>query len=281
MSIDLEVFDLDMGDTGAELQPQQNQVVGHSTVRLNRGLFSKFLNTINIISPYCNDADILNGKIRQRTNTRDMIFEIDMTQLIGSITIPLNDIRSKNTLLRCFELDDSVTLTDDEIVLSIEPTNYKFQDPISYIQFTKAITQYMDNTYQDDEEFSKVIQFCREDNILLSTTIPKYVCKRIKAVCEGFQNQSIKIEMNNTTGMLVAANTNQVNTSKLFDNIQLLKNFEIPSSIVFNPVPFYLETSSDIDLKFYFRSENVLIGKFSMAYGDVPVCIYILVQITR
>ena len=83
------------------------------TMLIKREDFSKFLNSIELIQDHCNDAEILDGKLRQRSNDKYTVFDFDFSNAVGGLSFMVSGLKNKISLLRSLELDTAL-LSDEE-----------------------------------------------------------------------------------------------------------------------------------------------------------------------
>ena len=249
---------------------------------MKREEFSKFLNSIKMIQDVCTDCDIQKGVIRQRTNDRHSIVQIDLKSLLEEDTsICFSLLKQKIALLKSFELDDSAEVDDAEkdITLELLDKTYKFTDVFSSLTFRVPIRKFLDNSYVTVEELDKMFDL-KEEDMVLSHTITSYMCKRIKAITEGFNSDVVIWNMNGLDASLNTATSNNDNSSQLVRNLSL--NVEMPKSsarmVVF---PLTLELNSDVEVNGYKLGKDRLLCKFDMKYFGIPITIYAQSQLKK
>jgi len=244
------------------------------TITIKRQDFSKFLNTLKLFQDVCTDCDIVDGLVRQKTNDRYCTIEIDLTSVLGESSLTLGLLKTKMLLLKSFELDDSAPESDGEnnIIVEFDKNDYRFIDDFSTLSFRIPIKKFLDNQYILDSDFSKMFTL-KEEDLIFSTEINSYMCKRIKAITEGFDSEFIIWNMDKFEGSLVTETINKENTSNLVKDIEL--NTEMPSvSSKITSLPFKLDINSDIKINAYQVKKNVMICKFEMKYFGIPIIMY-------
>lgn len=257
------------------------------TITITREDFAKLLGSLKLIETSCTDCDIVGGLIRQTTNDRHAIFEIDLSKILkidGSDSEKLADIslsliKQKNQILKTFELDDNVQIDDKNIILNIEDTKYEILDSLSKVTLRKPVKKFLDNTFIEDENFNSIMSNCTEENLMLSCDISPYMTKRIKNICEAFAIDVIQCKLEGRTACLSIISDDKDNTTKVVGNITL--NNEVSSSYFsFISLPFTIELNSSMAFKAYKIGDDVIMCKFSQKYYDVTVDINSKVKIT-
>lgn len=239
---------------------------------LRRGDFTKLLGAIKLIENSCTDCQIVGGFLRQKTNDRHSIVVMDLNTILEQGELTLSGIKQKIQLLRTFELDDNVTVEDENIIIRVTDDSYQFVDPLSKMEFRKTLDQFLDNTFMPVEDFNRVIK-CDEENLLFSVSVNAYMRKRIKNICDGFRNETIKCNISGTSADLSISTTNFEQTSKVVDNIELNQdlgecNFSIPY------FSFAIENNAEITFNVYQVTRDVLMCRFEQKYFGIPVTIY-------
>jgi len=247
------------------------------TVSVQRDDFTKLLGAMKLIENCCTDCDIVDGKIRQKTNDRHSIIEIDVSDILGSNELCLSLIKQKVSLLRAFELDDNVTVDDENIAIELNDEGYTFIDPLSKMTFRKPLKKFLDNSYISEDEFSSMITLS-EENLVLNYEISAYMSKRIKNICEGFNNEIVQCELNGLAAELKIYTVNRENSATVSNEISL--NREMPTkNFKMTYLPFAMDINSDITLSAYQTNAEVLLCKFEQKFYGVPVVLFTQVRL--
>ena len=64
--------------------------------------FGELNRCLTIFKDLCNDVEIRNGFIRQKTNDGSVVFEIDLTSLLGDLNIRFSNLKEKLDLFKVF-----------------------------------------------------------------------------------------------------------------------------------------------------------------------------------
>lgn len=253
-----------------------------ATKTLKRDEFSKFLNSIKLIQDVCTDCDIQNGVIRQRTNDRHAIVEIDLSSVLDDSTLCFTLLKQKIALLKSFELDDSARVGDDEkdITIELNEKTYKFIDVFSTLTFRIPIRKFLDNTFVSVEEVSNMFAL-REEDLVLSYNVSSYMCRRIKSITEGFNTDVVVWKMKGFDASLQTESSNKDNSSQLIKNISLNTEMDSMESKMIS-LPLCLDINSDVEINGYkIKDGKVLLCRFQMKYFDIPITIYAQSQLTK
>lgn len=247
------------------------------TLSIPRDQFTKLLGTIKIIENCCTDCDIVGGKIRQKTNDRHFILDIDLTDILQTNDLSLQLIKQKVALLKSFELDDNVTVDDENVGIEYSDKEYTFFDPLSTVKIRIPLKKFLDNPFIEEEKFSQMLTIS-EENMIFEHTASAYMAKRIKGVCEGFGVESLKCSLENYDATLSTQAQNHELVFKEKKAITL--NREMPKRFFqFMYLPFSFDISSDVSISAYQTSNDVLLCKFGLTYYGTPISIYTQVKL--
>jgi len=253
--------------------------MSEASISINRDQINKLLGTLKLLEASCTDCEIVGGRIRQKTNDRHSIFDIDLTSVLGDSDIVFSMIKQKIGSLKAFELDDNVTLEDENIVIETTENEHIFTDAMSKIRFRKPVRKFLDNTFITEEKFNQSVNYS-EDNLIFSTTVSTYISKRIKNLALALNNETIQCDLNNFTASLKIETVNKENDAIVMNAIAL--NRQIPErnfKMVY--LPFALDINSDVQFSTYQTRDEVLLCKFEQKFYGIPVNIYTQVKLCQ
>lgn len=162
---------------------------------LNGKQWKSFCKTLEGLGKQCNDADINDGVIRQRSNDAAAIFEVDMTSMLGSSTFSISNIKEKVDLLK--DLSGEVT---------IEPGQNKvvFSDGDSSYSMPVAGQTYLDNKFMSKQEVDSTLPSgSQEATPLLKHKIEKKDLKRIRNAASTFHTNSHKVVFEDNSASII------------------------------------------------------------------------------
>ena len=119
-------------------------------VNLDSEQFDEFLRCLSLLKDICNDADIREGVVRQRTNDNSSIFEVDMRSLIQDIDLPISNLKQKLDLFKIFS-------EQEEVAVSIEEGSFLLSDQYSVLRFISPKLDFMDNKFMTEVELNSII----------------------------------------------------------------------------------------------------------------------------
>lgn len=240
--------------------------------QISRDSFSKFVGVLKILQNHCVDCEVNQGKIRQATDDKTCFFDIDITNLIGEIDILLAQLKVKVSSFQTFEVDDFVEGAGEEIAFESDGKTYYINDPFTKMKIQNPGRKFLDNTFLSQEEKDKRINVS-DDDLVMSVDMSAYIASRIKKICESFSNDVITCQVKDNDAKLILASNNQQNVADITSGIEL--HDEMPNCrFKLSYLPFSLELNSDVKLRAYKKSSDIILVQFDMNYFDNPVTIY-------
>ena len=226
--------------------------------------FAEFCRSLTILKDICNDVDMRDGIVRQRSNEKSCIFEIDLTNFISNGKLPIVQLKQKLDLLKIFYNQD--------VNLSIDDTSYSFSDSYSSIICLMPDVKYIDNEFMTEEELNSVFVLDEED-LILETTISNAISDRIKTISSSFNSTTLELDFNGETTDIVCATQAGDQKASIVKNIIMNRNVDNCLSNLIS-IPFITDHDGDMNMKMYNTLKNGLINKFSSSIGGVNFIIY-------
>jgi len=235
------------------------------TVSLGADKYEEFMRCLSVIKDYCNDSDIREGVIRQRTNDNTSVFEIDMTPLIEDVNLPISNLKEKLEILKMFN--------DQEVVISVhipEGENgwFTFSDQYSSLKFDMPDLDYMDNKFMSSQELNSVFSLDEED-LVLSADISKFISDRMKIVSNGFNIQTVEVDIKGEEAFILAATQAGDQHAKFMSGIVTDKILFCNSHMVITP--FIIDHDGSIIFKLYNTQPGVASNKFSTSISSIDI----------
>ena len=231
-------------------------------LNLDSTKFETFLRCLSLMKDICNDVDIRDGKIRQRSNDHSVIFEMDLTPLISDMNIPITKLKEKLELFKCFVGND-VDITDDD--------KYSLADQISLISFKRPLLTLIDNQFIAEDEFSNLFTL-NEDDIILSYNIPTMVSDRMRTVTQGFNVNNVVVVFEGETASITAKTISKDQFAKFVGDIVVEDEKNCSSNLIVTP--FIIDHDGDMSFSMYEVREGHSINKFATSIGDVSINVY-------
>jgi hypothetical protein len=234
------------------------------SISLDAQKFGQLIQCLAIIKDLCNDVDLRDGFIRQRSNDRAVIFEMDLTPLISDVSIPITNLKQKFDLFKMYS-DEAVTFT-------ITDSKFSIADNFSGLNFEKPSLEYMDNKFLSTEELNSIFELFDED-LVMKIDISKTISDRLRIIAQSFNINSVQVGFSGETANISATTQAKDQHAKLVDNITLNSPIEraVTNLII---TPFVTEHDSNIEFSLFNDQENQLINKSVMSIGDVTINIY-------
>lgn len=249
------------------------------TIELEAEKFGIFMDTLSILGKSCDDVVIKEGKICQKSNHRTIIFEIDLTSVLGNIDLPMSGINIKEKMLQPFrkqQVDINIDIGEGD------NSEYRFYDVNTSLNIRKPLISYLTNQYMDGDAFRSAQNINLEDKIL-TYEFEKYLIDRLNAIAEGLAASLIRINFRGGEATFIIKSSDQNSTTKA----TLCKVADVAGEIegyCALPVePFQLSGSGNFTSEFWFIAERNQILMKLTTYIDpekeVPMSLWCISQL--
>jgi len=247
-----------------------------STQTLSVDGFNQFIRCLTNIKDVCNDADIREGILRQRTNNHTSVFEIDLRALLNDSSIALTNLKQQLEVLKIFQGQEvEITIhSPDENTIGV----YQFKDQHTSIQFIAPTMEFLDNKFMNETELQTIFPES-EDQLILQTEIPSISSDRIRIVSHYFNIETVVVEFNGETASILAATASKDQSAKFFEGIILDTQIEKCITNISN-IAFAMDHETEIEfIMFKDPNQNVALNKFTTTLGDIDIKVYSRSQI--
>ncbi len=238
-------------------------------VSLSPSQFSEFLRCLSLLKDICNDVDIREGIIRQRTNNHSCIFEIDLKSIVTDIDMPISNLKQKLELLKCFE--------NQEVNIKSDGTKFSFFDQFSVIEIVSPMLQLMDNKFVSQDEFDKLFSL-EENNIILDCQIEKLISDRIRVISQVFNVNSLQVTFSNNSANISVSSQSKDQFAMFLSNIP--SNIDVTKNCNLIVTPFIIDHDGDIRFEMFNTKDNLVDNKFSTSIGDISVNVFSKTRLT-
>jgi hypothetical protein len=236
-----------------------------TNLNLNAEQYGNFLRCVTNLREVCNDVDLRGGIIRQRSNDKSTVFQMDLRPLLTEVDMPISDIKKKLELLKTF--------SGQEVTITFQDDHFSFADQFTTIKFMNPTLEYMDNKYLSMEELERVFVM-DDDELLIDTQLPSIITERIRIITQTFNTQAIQIVFSGETAKLTAVTQARDQFAKIVSDIVTNAVIEGCSSNL-STVPFSIEHDTDVEFKiFKHPSQDVLMNRFATTLSEMDVVIY-------
>ena len=237
------------------------------TLSLDAEKYGNFLRCITNLREVCNDVDLRGGVIRQRSNDKSTVFQMDLRPILNDqeVDMPISDIKKKLELLKIF--------SGQEVTITFVEDSFSFADDVTTIRFKNPTLEYMDNKFLSMEELERVF-IMDDDELIIDTKLITKVTERIKIITQTFNTQAIQVVFMGEEAKITSITQARDQDAKILEGITTNAIIDGCSSNL-STVPFSIELENEVDFKmFKHPNQDVLMNKFDTALGDVPVTIY-------
>lgn len=240
-----------------------------TSLSLNAEQFNDFLRCITNLKEECNDIDIKNGVIRQRSNDKTSIFQIDMIPILtNDVSISISDVKKKLDLLKIF--------AGQEVNLEINSdTNgfFIFSDTFSSLKFMSPAYQFIDNKFMTEEELVAIFNL-NEDELILEHELSSMLTERIRVITTSFNIKAIQVVFDGEDATIKAGTQAKDQFAKFAENISTNVVFDKCSANL-GVIPFAIEHDDNVEFKMYKdAAQDISLNTFTTALGDCEMVIF-------
>ena len=239
-------------------------------IKLEAKDFLNFLRCLSVLKDICKDVDIRGGVLRQRSDDRANILDMDLTPLISDCDICIDNLKGKLTLLKSLSKQAvQITITDNEIYFSGQRSTFKFDKPNP---------SFLDNKFMTNEEFTNIF-ILKEEDLVLEYVVKKDLCNLMKVTANEFNIVSFRIYFEGDTASITATTVDKKQHSEMEYGIPIKKPFKGFSNLVVTP--FIIDHDRNILFKMYNVQDNLCVYKFTMSIGKIVIDVYCRGQLTE
>lgn len=223
--------------------------------------FNKFIKCLSLLKDHCDDVDINNGFIRQRTNSFSCILELDLNPIIGDLTIPLTSIKNMINLFKTFNKCD--------VKINVNNRSFSFEDNFSRITFKRPNSNFINNKFITPEEYGNIIQFNPED-LILTCNVDNIITNRIKKISQIFDMNSVKIIFENNMASITSMTQSKDQEAELIRNLEINGDLVRDGNVNITTVPFIIDHDDFIKMNIY-NDDDKCVCFFEMKYNDINI----------
>jgi len=245
---------------------------GMTRVQLDIEQYNDFYRCLTNLKEICNDVDIKGGMIRQRSNDRTSVFEMNLTTMVETATIPISNLKKKLYLLKIF-------LGQDVNIDIVEAENesdslFTISDAQSAIKIIFPATEFMDNKLMGEEELNNIFNL-DENDLILQHNFSRVITERIKIITDNFNTQAIQVKFEEDKASIGATTQSKDLSAVITNDISINMNFDGSYISNISTIPFGIEHDTDLTFKMYKDPlQNVSLNKISTKLGAVELNIY-------
>lgn len=227
--------------------------------------YKVFVNILNIFFKNCDDVSIINGKIFQMNNNKSILYDIDLSPIVGKNTIIFNDFKEKYQLLNMFQIQNS------NIEINIDERTYTIGDSDSYIEVQKPEIKYLTcKPLKEDNESSQAFLAIDKNSKILNYTFKPLMIDKLNVSSIILETDNITLKLDNDFAeFFVLMKTLQTTKTKLLT----LENVDNEGKHVIEfPIQPFLIKADNIETELYKNKsrENKYTMKFLIKMGVEP-----------
>lgn len=227
------------------------------------------MDILGLLSKSCDDLIIRKGIIRQRSNKKSTLFEIDCREIVGENTILLSDIATKEKLLTPFR-KQSV-----DVNLIIEENGFIFHDEYSKIRHDRPFERYLQNPFIEEKDLLERIDM--DNNIkIISGKFERHILDRMSIWTDILSATQLRVDFDGSSAIFTVRPSDSANTT--LGTLLILDGIEQPlegySGYAVEPFQANVENFA---VDFWKQKSGIILMKLSSFIDSeekVPLTIY-------
>lgn len=239
-----------------------------TTLTLNAEHYNDFLRCLTNLKEECNDIDINNGIIRERSNDKTSIFQINMNPILTDVTMSISDVKKKLDLLKIF--------AGEEVNLEInnEGSGYFIlSDQYSSLKFISPAYQFIDNKFMTEEELTAIFNL-DEDNLILEHSLESVITERIRIITQSFNIKAIQVEFEGEQAIIKAGTQAKDQFAKFVEGITTNVVLDKCSANL-GTIPFGIDHDRAVEFKMYKDpNQDISLNTFTTDVGECELVIF-------
>jgi hypothetical protein len=249
-----------------------------TTIALEAEQYNDFIRCLTNLKDVCNDVDIRNGFIRQRTNGNVSIFEIDISTIVQDASFAIIDLKQKLDLLKTFQGQDINIEIEESVPGSVG--YFTFSDQFSSLRIVLPTPEFVDNKFMSEEELRSIFN-SSDDDLIFEYDIPQLITERVSVITSSFNVKSIRVDFDGDTARISSATQSKDQLATFASGLETNMEME-QSSAYITVIPFSIDHDSDIEFKMYKDpNQDVTLNNFSTQLGDIDINIFTRASIIR
>lgn len=245
-----------------------------TTVVLSSDLYEEFFSCLANLKDSCTDIMIKESIIRQRTDDKNSVFEIDLNDLFGEeLTFAISYVKDKFDLFKVF-LGKEVTLKVNINEENINDSWYELSDDMSRMKIDFPDMDFLQNEFVSEEELATIVT-TTEDDLIFETSIEKTITERIKTITTNFQAHFIKLEFEGEIMSMGAIDAPKTNRVYFLENLPIEMEFDEKHIANMTKTPFMIKHDTAFTFQLFKQPDEMITqNKISTSIGTVPINIY-------
>jgi hypothetical protein len=239
-----------------------------TNLSLNAEQYNDFLRCLTNLKEECNDIDIKGGIIRERSNDKTSIFQVDLNPILTDVNMSISDIKKKLDLLKIF--------AGQEVNLEInnEKNGYFIlSDQHSSLKFMSPAYQFIDNKFMTEEELTAIFNL-DEENLILEHSLDTMMTERIRIITQSFNIKAIQVDFDGEEAVIKAGTQAKDQFAKFVEGITTNVVLDKCSANL-GTIPFGIDHDEDVEFKMYKDpTQDISLNTFTTDVGECELVIF-------
>lgn len=161
-----------------------------SNIMFTQNQFQSFMSLIQVLKESVTDISVVEGKIFQENDKKNIIYDIDLSEIFGDNTVYLDSIPIKGNILDIFRRQNS------KMILNITDNKYIWHDDKSSVNFAKPSVQYLTSKPLSKNSTRALNATHISDDIIFDLTFEQDILERFNAARRSLESKEIVIAIN-------------------------------------------------------------------------------------
>lgn len=240
-----------------------------ASIKFSSNQYKSFMAILSTLKNSCTDLTIEKGKIHQLSETKTLLYDIDLTKYFQTNTVYMNNIDKQFSMLNMYALDNH------EVNLVFNKNKYSWVDKKSVIEYLIPDPSNLNPKHLDPEQTrSKDIKAM--GNKIFETTFDRTLLRRISQASKILESKVVALSINNDVAKFIMIPGDLVASTKFeIHKVDELNDESYICSTEYDINSFLLPTE-EIKLSLYKNSakESAFIMLFEAVIEEIPIKIW-------
>jgi len=222
--------------------------------------FSTVVKLFKILKENMTFIDIKNGRIAQYDDSRRVVYDINLVDILGELTFNFHDMKRKIKLFETFRDDVKIEVDDKSLII---------KDGYSKLTINKTDSSYCQTPYIESIDNIYDIFY---KNCILKTSIPKIISDRIRVALQIFDIDSLKLKSKDGKASIMVDSLSKDQNMVFIDNIDMVENIDF--EMFFPSDAFMIENEEDVSFSVHAEKKGQFLFNYNVLFDGIDINIF-------
>lgn len=229
--------------------------------------FSNFMTILYQLKDVCSSLTIQDGKILQENDKHSILYDIDLSSIVGGNTIMFDILQAKFNMLDIFKKQNSkmnLEITDKKYIWSDKTSKMEFAIPMPSVLLNKPISKESNRYKEITAESNNKIFECIFDTSVL---------ERFSAARKAFDSNEVMLVINEdiSTFVIIQSGNNSSMKNKVF-TVEDLNDCSYKGFLRLPSTPFEMSIAENMNVSLSLNKQNTskMTVKFNTELVKIP-----------